>query len=90
MSDWKLPKEFIDKAKQVMATEKTFSTKEDAMREAVKSSKNLDSLISIWNKDGKYVIVNRENREHAGNLGYKEVIDTGEIYDKVKENYDDI
>ena len=83
-------KKLQEKAKKTLAKEQSFDSKEAALQEAIKQSRNLDSGISIWHKDGDYKIVNVENREEAFILGYEEVCDTGVIYDKVKEQTDRI
>ena len=84
-------KQLRAKAQKVMSQEQTFDSEETALKEALKQCRNLDNLISVWKApDGKYVIVQFDNREHAGNCGYTEVYDTGTLYDKVKEKYDNI
>ena len=87
-------KALVARAKEVMAKEPTFDSKEKALEAAVKQARNQDELISVWkapnDMGGKYTVVQFENREEAGNCGYEEVYDTGTIFDKVKENYDNI
>lgn len=73
------------KAEKVIAQEPTFGNKDEALKAAVHQCRNFDSDVTIWEKDGKYALVQFENREEAGLAEYKEVYSLGEIFDKVKE-----
>lgn len=81
-----------ERAMPVISKEKHFDTKEAAKKEAIKQCHNLDSLISVWESpDGRFAIIQHENREKAGNCDYKEVIGTGDLFDAVKgQGIDDI
>lgn len=83
-----------NKAAKIMEREIAFDNKENALKEAVKQCRNMDNNLSIWkapaDTGGKYAIVQFKNREEATIAGYTEVYDTGAIFDKVKEQYDNI
>ena len=76
-------------AATTMSTEKTYDSKAEALKEAIKQR---EEMVSVWKPPGeeKYVIVQFENREDAQLCDYTEVYDTGKLYDMAKENIDHI
>ena len=81
----KAMKELKARAAGMIRNEKKYSTKAEAKAAALKLCHNLDSNISVWETpDGEFAVIQHENREWAGLCDYKEVIDTGELYDTVK------
>lgn len=76
-------------AATVLSKEKTYDSKEGALKEAIKQR---EEMVSVWKSPGeeKYVIVQFENREEAQLCDYTEVYDTGKLYDLAKENIDNI
>lgn len=85
-------KELRVKAEKAMSQEPAFSSKEDALKEAINQSN--DDFTSVWKAPpemgGKYVVVKQENREDAFICDYTEVYDTGSIFDMKKKNIDQI
>ena len=75
-------------AKKVMNQEKSYDSEKEALAEAVK---NRGEFVSVWKSpDGKYVVVQQENREEAFLCEYEEVYDTGKLFDMAKSKIDHI
>ena len=70
------------KIKERLANLPTFATKEEALREAVKVSKEDDGVICMVERtdDGKYVICDWKNWEMAFRAGYEPIYGSDYIY----------
>ena len=73
-------------AETVMSKEKTYDSKEEALKEAIKQR---GEMVSVWKppSEEKYVIVQFDNREEAQLCDYTEVYDTGKLYDMAEVDH---
>lgn len=73
-------------AEKVMSTEKSYDSKEEALKEAIRQR---EEMVTVWKPPGeeKYVIVQYENREEAQLCDYTEVYDSGKLYDMAEVDH---
>ena len=69
-----------------MRQERTYSTKEAAIEEAVETYRQTEELKSVWaapaDMGGGFTTVSLKNRESAFRLYYEEVVNPGVIVDR--------